>query len=309
MRAAKIIAIIIGVLLILVGLALLVPGSLLLWIDGQKDSGGYLSTSDRALSSTGYALVTPEVKLDLGSGDWIPGGGSVQISATPSGTAPVFIGIGPTDQVTAYLNGVAYDEVTNLGWFSSSVQYRHFEGGAPPASPGQQSFWVVQQEGTGTQTVRWDVQGGNWMAVVMNGDATSPVKASVSLGAHLGFLQPVGIGMTAAGVVLLAVGIVLVVLGARRSRQPLQLGYPGGPPYGPGQQPPYQQPPYEPSAPPPYQPPPYPHPYQTPPPGQQQPYEPPPYQAPPGQQPVGDVPPVPEQPQADQPEQPPPASS
>ncbi len=148
MRPAKIVAIVIGALLILVGVGVLVPGIILLSFNGSyRDSSGFLTTSDRALASSGYALVTPDVKLDLGSADWIPGGGSVQVRATSSGTAPVFVGIGPTDQVTAYLGGVAYDEVTNLGFFTTSVEYRHYEGGAPPTPPGQQTFWAAKQEG------------------------------------------------------------------------------------------------------------------------------------------------------------------
>ena len=244
MRPAKIVAIVIGVLLILIGIGVLVSGIIVLSINGvYKDSSGFFSTSDRALSTSGYALVTPDVKLSIGSGDWLPGGGLVQIRATSSGTAPVFIGIGPSDQVAEYLDGVAYDELTSFGWFFSPVEYRSHDGGAPSAPPGQQTFWVAKQEGTGTQTVRWSVQGGEWTAVLMNADASAPVNASVSLGVRLGFLLPLGVGLTVAGVVLLAVGIVLVVLGARRSRPPLQPGYPSGPPYVPPQ---YQQPPYQP---------------------------------------------------------------
>ncbi len=280
MRPAKIVAIVIGALLILVGIGVLASGIIVLSINGvYKDSSGFFSTSDRALSSAGYALVTPDVKLNIGSGDWLPGGGLVQIRATSSGTAPVFIGIGPSDQVAEYLDGVAYDEVTNpeilSSWFSSLAEYRHHDGGAPSAPPGQQTFWVAEQEGQGTQTVQWNVRGGDWTAVLMNADASAPVNASVSFGARLGFLLPLGIGLTVAGVVLLAVGIVLVVLGARRSRPPLQPGYPGGAPYGPPQQPayqpaPYQQPPY---TAPPYAPPSYQQPSYQPPPQEQPPQE------------------------------------
>ncbi len=278
MRAAKIVAIVIGALLIIIGLALVVPGSLLLWIDGaHQDNNGFLTTPDWRLSSSGYALTTPDVKLNIGSGDWLPGGGLVQMQATSDGGAPLFLGIGRTADVQEYLSGVAYDEVTNVGWFSSSAEYLHYEGGAPSSPPGQQTFWVAQQEGQGTQTLQWDVRGGDWTAVVMNGDATAPVEASVSLGARLGFLFPLGIGMTVAGVVLLAVGITLVVLGARRRREPPQPGYPAGQaPYGPGQQPPGQPPQYAPYPMPPYQQPPAQQPYTQPPQGA---YAPPPYQA------------------------------
>lgn len=291
MRAAKIVAIVIGALLIIIGLALLVPGVVVLGITGAQ-TDGFFTTSDQVLTSTGHALATGDVDMDIGRADWITSGGIgvVRIRASSTGSAPVFVGIGPTDQVNAYLDGVAYDEVTDPGFFSSPVEYLHHDGGAPSAPPGQQIFWTARQEGTGTQTLEWTVIGGNWTAVLMNADASAPVEASVSLGVHLGFLRPLGIGLTVAGVVLLAVGIILVVLGVRRRREPIQPAYAGGPEYPPGQQPTYQQPPY--GAPP----------YQQPPPGtspyQQAPYGQPPHGQPPYPQPGSDnVPPAYQQPQ------------
>jgi hypothetical protein len=290
MRPAKIVAIVIGALLILIGIGLLVPGSLLLWLNNAgRDGQGFFMTSTRSLGSEGYALTTPEVDLGMGPGDWVPAGGvgTLRIRATSPGGDPVFIGIGPADEVSAYLDGVAYDEVTNLGWFSSSVEYRTYAGGAPPAPPGQQTFWIVKQEGLDTQTLEWDLQGGNWTAVLMNADASAPVDARVSLGAHFDILLPIGIGMTVAGVVLLAVGIVLIVLGARRPRKPSQPEYagasPGAQPYG-----------AYPQAPGPYSPPPgqYPSSGQyAPPPGQYPPGAQPSYQPVPAQQPLYQQPP------------------
>ena len=246
MRPAKIVAIIVGVLLIMIGLALLVPGSIVLWLNGAGDSQGYINTSTHSLESGGYALVTPNIKLELGSGDWIPGDWAVQIKATSTGDTPLFVGMGSTADVAGYLSGVAYDEVTNIGWFASGgTDYQSSAGGAAPATPpGQQTFWAAKQEGLGTQTLQWPIRSGDWTVVLMNADGSPAVSADVSLGAHLGFLLPLGVGLTVGGVVLLAVGILLVVLGARRSRKPAPAapGYPAGqPPYG---QPPYGQPPY-----------------------------------------------------------------
>ena len=46
------------------------------------------------------------------------------------------------------------------------------------ASLGQKNFWAAKQEGTGTQSVEWAVQSGNWTAVLMNADG-SGVKVGV----------------------------------------------------------------------------------------------------------------------------------
>ena len=232
-RPAKIVAIVLGALLVLIGLALLVSGVFLLAIYGtQRDSSGFFETSDRVVSTTGHALVTPDVDLNLGPGlaDWTPTGGkaAVRIRAASPGATPLFLGIGPTDRVSQYLSNVVHDEVTDFGWWSAAVKYRHLDGGAPSSPPGQQDFWVAKQEGPGSQTLEWDIQDGNWTAVVMNGDATAPVSANVSLGARFGILLPIGIGLTAAGVVLLAVGILLIVLGARRPRPVFQPPPPPG---------------------------------------------------------------------------------
>jgi uncharacterized membrane protein len=245
MRPAKIVAIVFGVLLIIIGLALLIPGVVVLGISGAQ-TDGFFTTTDRVLTSPGYALATGDIDMNIGRADWITNGGIgvVRVRASSTGTAPIFIGLGPTDQVSAYLDGVAYDQVTDPGFFSSPVQYSHYDGAAPAAPPGQQAFWTAKQEGTGPQTLEWNVVGGNWTLVLMNADASAPVEANVSLGVHLGFLRPLGIGLTVAGVVILAVGILLVVLGARRPRRPVEPVYAGAPGYPASQQPPYGQQPY-----------------------------------------------------------------
>jgi hypothetical protein len=259
MRAGKIVAIVVGVLLVLIGLGLLAPGGFLLTVYGtMRDSSGFFETSSRVVSSTGHALVTPDVDLNLGPGPgWVPTGAraAVRIRAISDESTPIFIGIGPTDQVSQYFNGVAYDEVTDFGWWSANVKYEYFDGGAPSSPPGTQSFWVAQQEGPGSQTLDWEVQSGNWTAVVMNADAGAPVRANVSLGARFGLLLPIGIGLTVAGVVLLAVGILLIVLGARRPKPPLATQPTAA---GPGPAPTaYEPPPTAPGSPPTsYQPPP-----------------------------------------------------
>jgi hypothetical protein len=233
MRAGKIVALVAGILIVLISLALLVPGGVLLGLYGtQRDEAGFFSTSDRTLTSGGYALVTPDVDLNMGpvAGAWLPTGhrAALRISATSNTGAAVFVGIGPSDKVAGYLSGVDYDEVTDFGWAWEQVKYRHLDGRAPAALPGAQDFWVAKETATGAVALEWDIQDGNWTAVVMNADATAPVSATVSLGARFDILFPIGLGLVIGGVILLGVGILLIVLGARR---------PPAPPYVQGQMP------------------------------------------------------------------------
>jgi hypothetical protein len=257
MRPAKIVAIVIGAFLVLIGVVLLAPGGFLLWAYGtQRDSSGYFETSNRVVSTSTYALTTPDVNVDIG-GNWVPQSATaaIRMRAASTGATPLFVGIGPSDLVAQYLADVGHEEITNFGWFSSSVNYRRVPGGAPPSTPGQETFWVAKQEGTGVRTLEWQVKGGNWTAVIMNADGSAPVTASISLGARFGFVLPIGVGLLAGGIVLLAVGVVLIVLGARRPRnRPMQTTPVGAggtwpqpyksyqPPSGTGQEPPVAAP-------------------------------------------------------------------
>jgi hypothetical protein len=232
MRAGKIVALVAGILIVLIALAFAVPGGVLLGIYGtQRDDSGFFNTSAQTLRSEGYGLVTPNIQLHLGPADWswLPGGGAtVRIKATSQGDAPLFVGIGPSSDVETYLSGVAGDIVTSFGWGWLDNKYEHVDGVAPSTTPGQQDFWQAKQEGTGTVTLEWGVQDGDWTAVIMNADITAPVVADVILGARVDIIFPIGLGMLIGGLILLGVGILLIVLGARR---------PPAPPYVQGQTP------------------------------------------------------------------------
>jgi hypothetical protein len=238
MSAKRIVAIVIGAFLVLIGLAVMVPGAVLLGAYGTlRDESGFVQTSERVVSTSGYALVSPDAEFDMGAGDWqwVPTGGqaAVRIEASSTGSEPIFIGIGPSDKVEAYMAAVAHDEVVDYGW-ESGVEYNHFEGGAPSSPPGAQTFWVARAEGEGAQSAEWTIEGGDWTAVVMNADGSTPVSANLSLGARFDILVPIGIAMTVVGVILLAGGIVLIVLGALRRKPAVPQQPPAGwvPPAG-----------------------------------------------------------------------------
>lgn len=225
MSAGRLIAIIVGALLALLAGGLVIAGGVLLWAYGtQRDAQGFFETADRRVSSSGYALTSPDVDVNIGSEleDWIPRGNTaaVKIVVRSTGDEPLFVGIGPTDYVARYLGDVAHDEITDFGYPSRRIDYESVEGGAPAAPPSQQDFWVVESDGAGRQSIEWDIEDGNWTAVIMNSDAAAGVEADLSLGARFGLLLPIGIALLVGGLVLGGLAAVLVIIGLMPGRRP-----------------------------------------------------------------------------------------
>jgi hypothetical protein len=251
MGAKRILLLVFGSLIALLGLAVAIGGATALIAYGVgRDEDGYFTTSTERFQTRGYALVSEEV--DLGSEGDAAGPVSlgdlakVRVQAVGAGGRPVFVGIGPRDEVQAYLDGASYDEVTNVDFDPFRVDYRPHPGVRTPAPPEQQGFWAARTGGPGLQTLDWELESGTWSLVVMNADAAPVVAADLQLGVKIEILLELGIGLLAGGLVALAIGVTMIVFGARSPR--------GGPPpataTGPGATAPLRDPPPE-GAPPP----------------------------------------------------------
>jgi hypothetical protein len=229
--AGRIAALVVGIVLLLPGLGLLAGGGALLWADGsQRDSHGYLTSSDETFSSAGYALVSRQVNLSTGA-DWVPFSqtlGTARLHVTGDNGSNVFIGIAPVADATAYLDGVRRTVVDDIGQDIGNSGQRQVDGTAPAGPPGDESFWVAQASGTGQQQLTWNPARGNWMLVVMNTDASAGVSVTADIGATLPSLDGWGWGLVIAGAVVMIIAVALIVLGARRPRRPA--GPVAGPP-------------------------------------------------------------------------------
>jgi hypothetical protein len=242
MSAGRVVLLVIGSLIGLIGLGLAAGGGTLIWAhETQRDEDGFFTTSTERFRTTTFALTSDEVDLGAGAGeaDWSDLGdlARVRVRATGDAGRPLFVGIGPERDVEAYLAGVAHDEVSDVDFDPFRVEYRRQAGAAAPAPPGRQPFWVARSAGPGTRTLEWDLEGGTWALVVMNADASRGVAADVDLGIEVDLLLPVAIGILAGGLLLLAGGVTMVALGARSPRAP-PAPAPGAPaaagPHGPG---------------------------------------------------------------------------
>ena len=212
--AGRVITVVIGSLLALISLGLLGGGGTLLRADQALRQDGYVTTGAATYSTTGYALASERVNLGWG---WLLTGlvGDVRFRVTPvSPDRPVFVAIGPADQVAAYLSGTAYTTVTGTGPGGLVSHY----GTVRPAPPQTAGVWVAQAAGTGTQTLRWAAESGDWMAVAMNpgGSAGLTVRADAGVSAPglLRLAVQLIIGGIMAGVLSAALIVVAVRLAA-----------------------------------------------------------------------------------------------
>lgn len=223
MGARRVILAVLGSLSAMVGLGLLAAGASVAWAYGtQRDETGFFTTSNQRFETDGFALTSDEIDLGRpGPDDWWADRDIVTIRVTADnvGTRPVFVGIGRRSDVAAYLADVPHDEITDVDWSRSSVDYRreHAGGTSMPSPPADQTFWVAQASGEASQRLTWDLEPGRWAIVVMNADATADVVADIELGGRVGYLVPVAIGLVIGGVVLLAVAAAIVIVGTTGS--------------------------------------------------------------------------------------------
>jgi hypothetical protein len=217
MRAGRLVAVMCGALLTALGLgAAAVGGGLVLAHATQRDSEGYYRSATEPLRTPTAALVA-EVDFAAGASDtdWIPDNpaGTIRVEARAPGDDALFIGIAASASVRAWLDGVSYEQISRFGPGPRDATTVLVTGPRALARPDAQTFWVASAAGPGRQTLTWTSRPGEWTMVIANVDGHPGIAADVTVGARTGILLPVGVGLSAAGLLILSVGIV-VMLGA-----------------------------------------------------------------------------------------------
>jgi hypothetical protein len=211
--AGRIAALVVGVLLGLVSLALLTGGGTALWADTTQRDAGYVMTGSHRFSTAGSALTTEPTELGSAGVGWLyaPGLlGKVRIEVTPTNAASrLFVGIGPSKAVDRYLAGVDYTLISD--YFGDKA--RDVSGGRPGSTPGSRHFWVASTTGSGTRTLLWTPADGSWSVVAMNADGRPGIDLRADLGAEFPDLLWIAIGLLAAGAIF-AAGSALLIRGS-----------------------------------------------------------------------------------------------
>jgi hypothetical protein len=236
--SGRVIAVVIGALLLLPALGLLAGGGLLLWGDGPgRADDGYLYSGQDQFSTAGYAMTSQRIDLATGA-DWVPISaalGTTRVEVT--GAEDVFIGIAPVAEGEAYLADVQRTVIVDLGVDASSADQQLLPGGAPSGPPTDQDFWAAEASGSGTQQLSWEPADGSWMLVVMNADGSAGVSVDARVGATAPGLGGLAWGVLGGGLFLLLIAVLVLALDLAVRRRPAAAA---GPAYG---RPPWPVPP------------------------------------------------------------------
>jgi hypothetical protein len=250
--AKKIVLIVFGVVILLVGLAVTALGVAGLTVGGRS---GSIQSGYHSVATPTYAFVSNAQQVRRGQGFELNSGQATLRFDARNGGGPLFVGVGPAQQVTTYLAGSAYATVTDVNFGPFRLDTRQSTGNAKPARPADQSFWVAQASGP-SPSLTWPIASGDYRLVVMNADASAGVRTDARLGLRIPGLFGTALGATIGGGVLTLLGIGLLIWGIAAKRrgqpgygQPVMYGAPGGYPPGgyapPGGYPPGGYPPGE----------------------------------------------------------------
>jgi len=222
------VALIIGCLLILPGLGLLLGGAALgITYAVARDSAGYLSLTMPVLSSSSPAITAGDAVVatrpDVPSWVFDRLQVDVRVTARPLASGKnVFLGIAPAGSLSAYLGGVAHDQVIGITDPRADGQrtavLRSTPGADRAAAPTRQTFWTASATGAGQQQLTWRVTGGQWSAVIMNADGSSGVAVSSTIGVKAGFLLPMALLMVGLGLLITGGAVALIIIGASGKR-------------------------------------------------------------------------------------------
>lgn len=224
MRPLKVLLLIVGLLFATTGLGLITAGAGAVVTHAvARDDDGFFRPPRMHLQSPTRALVSEEIHLggDIADGAWYPEDvGTVRLEVGSAGERPLFVGIGPSDEVQTFLSGTTFDRLDEYG--GGVASYERSPGEREVARPTDQDFWVATSVGTGDRSLDWEIANGNWTVVVMNADASPGVDVSARAGLRTGWVLIAGLLLLGGALVALFVGALLIVLAVRRDPpQPL----------------------------------------------------------------------------------------
>lgn len=226
MKPGRIVALVVGIVLLLIAIPMIAGGIAVLVASVTEDNDGFFEAELDPLdtSTVGFTAKVGDVSDSTDAPQWALDRLDVDFRVrvtTADAENDVFVGLGNSDDVRRYLDGVAHAEITDIE--DSAAQLSTVGGGDEVAPPAEQGFWIQSAAGPGTQGIDWELQADDQTLVVMNADGSPGVRVDSTVGVKIGALVPLAITVLVIGSLLLIVALILIVIvavrGARRDRR------------------------------------------------------------------------------------------
>ena len=230
--AGRVIAVVLGGLMIVVGLPLAFAGTALMGVTSAMDDGsGYIGVRGFDFETDTQALVFKEMHVEDLVIDRIDGVIVRRWAPMPldflkmkftfesNNGKEVFVGIIDEAHALSYLGASRYETVTEFKMESIDgnpfIAYQVHGGEVITVNPQSINVWEAYETGRDVN-LEWEPEGGDYWVVIMNADLTSGVDVDSGVGVRMPFLSFIGQGILLGGIVCLAIGGVIVYVGAVR---------------------------------------------------------------------------------------------
>jgi len=218
MRATRIVF---GLLGLVLG-ALLIAGAIV-GLSGDRDADDYFTSDSQRFERSSFAIVSQDFEVLTTPPSWVvdflTNPLDVRLRGSSNAGTGLFIGVGPTEDVEAYLADVSYDTVDVIRFNGSDVDYSHHAGTSDPASPLAQAFWAASVDGEGLQSLEWSVEQGAWSFVVMNSDGSVGVDAGLGLSVRVSNFVVMAWVILVLGATLAVASLLLATRDTKKNRR------------------------------------------------------------------------------------------
>jgi hypothetical protein len=222
--AGRVTLMVAGCLLLVLSLGIGGAGATAALVDqAGRDHDGFVMTGEVPVETDTYALVSDSMTIHTdGATSRVPEAifGDAKVEATNGDGSTLFVGVGATADVAEYLDGVQQAEVVDITTTGDGADATYLVTGqdAPSVPPTDVDTWAAQATGSGTVSVDWPVEDGDWTIVVMNADGSAGVTANVAVGAELPWLGWAALGLLVGAGFGLLLAALMLTLAVRRAR-------------------------------------------------------------------------------------------
>jgi len=230
--AGKVLVVLFGGMLVLVGVPILFSGTALMGITRSLGDGyGYIGVSGVDLETDTQAIVFRLMHIDEMVMDEIEGpmvnywhpepGDFIDLKFTlDSNTGKdVFIGIAEESEAGPVFAGKSYYAIIDVDMDrprdDPQITYKRCSGDPIEGSPADLGIWTATAYGD-ELTLEWKPREGDYWIVVMNIDGSPGVDVDAGLGVKAPFLDFIGKGLFFGGLVCFGLGAVIIYVAAVR---------------------------------------------------------------------------------------------